>query len=215
MTNGYLSKDRAHLASLQRKRRARIRRVDYMPGAEASSIIEARRAIERPGSVAATNSAILDAIVCDWARLTGLNNREIEPPMTSSARAGIIRRKRAGAYEFGEGAEPCDSAPTRADAQSSASDMPSWAERWLAENRAKQALRRVPCGAKRHRDGQPCKALSEPGKKRCRFHGGCSTGPRTPEGRARALANLRRGRGRKKVRGCEGQPVALSCPAKP
>lgn len=47
------------------------------------------------------------------------------------------------------------------------------------------------CGAKRHRDGQPCKAMSEPGKRRCRFHGGRSTGPRTSEGKARALANLR------------------------
>lgn len=50
---------------------------------------------------------------------------------------------------------------------------------------------RVQCGAKRHRDGQPCQAKSEPGKRRCRFHGGRSTGPKTPEGKARALANLR------------------------
>lgn len=197
MTNGYLSKDRAYLASLQRKRRASIRRLDYMPGAAALAIIEARRAMERSGSVAATNSAVLDAIVCDWARLTGLNNQKIERSMTSSARAGIIRRKRAGAYEFGEGLEPRDTALTCAGAQTSALDMPSWADRWLAENREKQAQRRVLCGAKRHRDGLQCKALSEPGKKRCRFHGGRSTGPRTEEGRARALANLRRGRGRK------------------
>lgn len=51
--------------------------------------------------------------------------------------------------------------------------------------------KRVRCGAKRHRDGLPCQALSVPGKKRCRFHGGMSTGPKTPEGRAKALANLR------------------------
>ncbi|WP_374607268.1 HGGxSTG domain-containing protein [Thermomonas sp.] len=50
---------------------------------------------------------------------------------------------------------------------------------------------RVQCGATRHRDGQPCQAKSEPGKRRCRFHGGRSTGPRTPEGKARSLANLR------------------------
>ena len=50
---------------------------------------------------------------------------------------------------------------------------------------------RAQCGAKRHRDGMPCQALSEPGKRRCRFHGGRSTGPRTSEGKARALANLR------------------------
>ncbi|WP_425489301.1 HGGxSTG domain-containing protein [Noviluteimonas gilva] len=203
MTNGYLSKDRAYLASLQRKRRASIRRLDYMPGAAALAIIEARRAMERSGSVAATNSAILDAIVCDWGRLTGLNNQKIEPSMTSSAGAGINRRKRAGAYEFGEGLGPRDTALTCARAQKNALDMPTWADRWLAESREKQARRRVLCGAKRHRDGQPCKALSEPGKKRCRFHGGRSTGPRTPEGKARARANLRRGRGDQKVRGCD------------
>lgn len=56
---------------------------------------------------------------------------------------------------------------------------------------SQQARERVTCGARRHRDGQPCQALSEPGKRRCRFHGGRSTGPRTPEGKARALANLR------------------------
>lgn len=54
--------------------------------------------------------------------------------------------------------------------------------------------KRVTCGAKRHRDGQPCQAKSEPGKRRCRFHGGRSTGPKTPEGKARALANLRQNR---------------------
>lgn len=43
---------------------------------------------------------------------------------------------------------------------------------------------RVVCGAKT-RNGTPCKCKSEPGKKRCRFHGGKSTGPRTPEGKAR------------------------------
>lgn len=52
---------------------------------------------------------------------------------------------------------------------------------------------RTPCGAKRRRDGQPCQALSVPGKHRCKWHGGCSTGPKTADGKARALANLRRG----------------------
>ena len=44
--------------------------------------------------------------------------------------------------------------------------------------------RRVICGAKT-RKGTPCKAKSEPGKKRCRLHGGLSTGPKTEEGRRR------------------------------
>lgn len=43
---------------------------------------------------------------------------------------------------------------------------------------------RVLCGAMT-RKGQPCRLLSEPGHKRCKFHGGRSTGPRTPAGRAK------------------------------
>ncbi|HAB36963.1 MAG TPA: hypothetical protein DCE52_02985 [Rhodobacteraceae bacterium] len=45
-------------------------------------------------------------------------------------------------------------------------------------------LAQIPrCGAKT-RDGHPCRS---PAMKngRCRLHGGCSTGPKTPEGRAR------------------------------
>lgn len=46
------------------------------------------------------------------------------------------------------------------------------------------------CGA-RTRTGAPCKRKPIPGKKRCRNHGGLSTGPRTVEGKAKALACLR------------------------
>jgi hypothetical protein len=51
-------------------------------------------------------------------------------------------------------------------------------------------LLRIPCGARRRRDGQPCEALSVPGKRRCKWHGGASTGPRTAEGKAKVAANL-------------------------
>ncbi|WP_369333833.1 HGGxSTG domain-containing protein [Puniceibacterium confluentis] len=47
-----------------------------------------------------------------------------------------------------------------------------------------KASRRVRCRAKTLK-GTPCRALSEPGRRRCRFHGGRSTGPLTPEGKAR------------------------------
>jgi hypothetical protein len=46
------------------------------------------------------------------------------------------------------------------------------------------------CGA-RTRTGRPCKRLPVPGGKRCPNHGGRSTGPRTPEGRARIAAAQR------------------------
>jgi hypothetical protein len=57
------------------------------------------------------------------------------------------------------------------------------------------------CGAKT-RAGGCCQARAEPGKARCRFHGGKSTGPKTQAGRARiAEAQRLRWRGyREKVR---------------
>ena len=50
------------------------------------------------------------------------------------------------------------------------------------------------CGA-RCRDGHPCVApvvwnAGEAPRRRCRMHGGLSTGPRTPEGRARSLVAI-------------------------
>lgn len=47
------------------------------------------------------------------------------------------------------------------------------------------------CGA-RTRKGTPCRAKPMPGKTRCRFHGGASTGPRTEEGKARIAEAQRR-----------------------
>jgi hypothetical protein len=47
------------------------------------------------------------------------------------------------------------------------------------------------CGAKNRR-GEPCRGTIVPGKRRCRFHGGLSTGPRTVEGKARIAAAQRR-----------------------
>ena len=55
---------------------------------------------------------------------------------------------------------------------------------WHDRKRAHEAKRRVVCGAKT-RKGNPCRNKSESGKRRCKFHGGMSTGPKTEEGRAR------------------------------
>ncbi len=46
------------------------------------------------------------------------------------------------------------------------------------------------CGAKT-RKGQPCRCKALPGKRRCKFHGGMSTGPRTPEGKAKVAEATR------------------------
>ncbi|WP_426034037.1 HGGxSTG domain-containing protein [Cypionkella sp. TWP1-2-1b2] len=53
------------------------------------------------------------------------------------------------------------------------------------------ATRRVICGAKTRKGGQ-CRNKSEPGKRRCKFHGGKSTGAKTPEGLARIAEAQRR-----------------------
>lgn len=56
----------------------------------------------------------------------------------------------------------------------------------MQEREAQRLARlRVVCGAKTTRKGTPCRNKSEPGRKRCKFHGGKSTGPKTAEGRER------------------------------
>ena len=179
MTSGDLTRDRKDAALLQRQRRTRMVRIDYMPGDTALAIIEAKRGKEYPLN---TNSGIIDAILTEWADPTGIDKQQLETTRSPGSAARNASEQefgglsetihpascaRAGAYEFGR--KP----------------------RHEPEQEPRQATRRVVCGARRHRDGQPCQAKSEPGKLRCRFHGGSSTGPRTPEGKALALANLR------------------------
>ena len=48
----------------------------------------------------------------------------------------------------------------------------------------------VTCGAKT-RKGTPCRSLQTFKGGKCKFHGGLSTGPTTPEGRERSLGALR------------------------
>lgn len=195
MTDGYLSKDREHLAKLQRERRARMVRIDYMPSKAARCAIEAMRARSRPGSVSATNSAVINAIVAEWARLNGIEQTEMEQPMTPTKRPDL-RHQNARARMSPGNLAKC--ASVHVGITSAAPEyLPAPRERAGANDfgrcstgtGARQA--RVICGAKRRRDGQPCQALSVPGKRRCKWHGGCSTGPRTNRGRARALANLK------------------------
>ena len=48
------------------------------------------------------------------------------------------------------------------------------------------------CGAFARSTGKPCQAPRVPGKRRCRLHGGLSTGPKTEEGRQRIADAQRR-----------------------
>lgn len=187
--DGYLSRNRPYLDAMQRQRRARMVRVDYMPSKAARDAIEAMRARSRPGSVSATNSAVIDAIVGEWARLTGINYSDLSKPKTSAgqpvlsdqyARARMTSDGLAKGHTHG-GPSPMEPKLFTTSARTNKSgSLPAGAD---------QA--RVICGANRRRDGQPCQGLSVPGKRRCKWHGGCSTGPRTEVGRGRALANLK------------------------
>jgi len=57
-----------------------------------------------------------------------------------------------------------------------------------------EALTNPHCGAKT-RSGKPCEKFPLASKRRCRLHGGLSTGPKTVEGRGRiAAANTKHGR---------------------
>jgi len=71
-------------------------------------------------------------------------------------------------------------------------DHESWQQR-IRRKRASAKRKRnkkARCGAYARSTGQPCKALALING-RCRNHGGMSTGPKTPKGKARSLANLK------------------------
>jgi hypothetical protein len=54
-------------------------------------------------------------------------------------------------------------------------------------------LRGLTCCAIK-KNGKPCRMTTLGANGRCKFHGGASTGPRSAEGRAKALENLKLGR---------------------
>lgn len=252
--DGYLSKNRPYLAAMQRQRRARMVRVDYMPSKAARDAIEAMRARSRPGTPSATNSAVIDAIVAEWAKLTGINYSQLDKAKTpaitpavaehyarmrvtsdsgTSTPARVTSDKLAECAGGRAGASPAaPELPDASQARAGANDFdPRQAEHGHPRERATAAPEfltafaranesglchatragahanksgglpimanqaRVICGAKRRRDGEPCQGLSIPGKRRCKWHGGASTGPRTDEGRARSMANLQQFRG--------------------
>lgn len=163
MNDGYLSKDRDYINKGQRERRAKLKRIDYMPSKQAAAIIDGKRGRYYPMNIV---SGVIDAIVIEWANDRNL----IEPnrkPHESGKRPELSYPLRAHANDFGD-----------------------WLMKPLARPKANQ---RVICGAKTQ-SGKPCRAKSLPSMNRCKWHGGCSTGPKTAEGKAKALANLRQNR---------------------
>lgn len=91
-----------------------------------------------------------------------------------------------------------DAIVARQQARKAASDL---AQRLMAlgvepekARHAAEKAQRNGCGLcmAKNRRGLPCIALGDGAGGRCRFHGGLSTGPKTPEGRQRALDALAR-----------------------
>jgi len=80
---------------------------------------------------------------------------------------------------------------------------------WIGEvPKAKRPL----CGAKT-RKGTPCQARAVDGKERCRLHGGCSTGAKTAEGRARiSESNRRRAQAKRAAKAGASERVATITP---
>ncbi len=71
---------------------------------------------------------------------------------------------------------------------------------------------KITCGAKT-RKGTPCQAKAL-ANGRCRNQGGLSTGPRTPEGRARSLAALRDGNKAWRIRVVKSEAQTMLVPPK-
>ncbi len=73
----------------------------------------------------------------------------------------------------------------------------------LQRQQAAKRKRAAKCGAFARSTGKPCqrKPLANG---RCRNHGGLSTGPKTQDGKARAMANLKQFQ-KVAFRSCEGQ----------
>ena len=66
-----------------------------------------------------------------------------------------------------------------------------WAARFLPEENGGAEHEVKLCGAKTRKGGS-CKQKALPGRTRCKFHGGMSTGPRTAKGRQRIAEGQRR-----------------------
>ena len=179
---------RAHSAKLQRQRRARKIRIDYTPSPRALAYVEAKRASCRKGSAAATNSGVIDAIVIEWAALSQIHKAQgAQSIFTGSA-----------PQSSNQGAPATVPSGVELTTSDKASDVISGSchVEPLAPARANDfgkahetRCQKPKCGA-RTSTGSACAAKVCSGRKRCKWHGGLSTGPRTVEGRKRSAANL-------------------------
>lgn len=164
MNDVYLSKNRDYINQCQRQRRAKLKRIDYMPNKEAAAIIDGKRGRYYPMNIV---SRVIDAILIEWADQSGIKYQELEKPKSSVITPELCHPIRARANDFGD--------------------------LMMKRFEKLKADQCVVCGAKTQ-SGKPCRAKVLPFKKRCKWHGGCSTGPKTSDGKIKALRNLKQNR---------------------
>ena len=185
---------KARALALQRERRHGVKRIDYRPSAKVFAIIKASL---KP-YVGGDSSSVIDRLILKAAgvapELVTTTRRcahaiDLATPSDVSDSGRPVRTR---ARKFGESTKkPGIVAAIHAGA-SDFDGLPTWAPAYLSRCAAREVTKRVVCGGRRRSDGRPCEALSVPGKRRCKWHGGCSTGPRTSEGKAKVTANLRK-----------------------
>lgn len=153
-----------------------------MTGAELRSH---RRAAGLSQQALAERAGVSRDAVQYWERKAQLDLRGYAPRRFFEV-LGLRVFSTPNARAGGWGLTPSDPMQERLDAGARAERA-----RLQGREAERTARARVVCGA-RTRKGTTCRNKSEPGRKRCRFHGGKSTGPRTPEGRARIAEAQRR-----------------------
>lgn len=117
-----------------------------------------------------------------WERKAVVPLREVAPRRFAEA-LGMLDNWTPNARAQSWGVMP-DAMQDRLDARA---DL----DRIRVKEAERQANARVICRAKT-RAGHPCGQKSEAGKRRCKWHGGRSTGPKTTEGKARIAEAQRR-----------------------
>jgi hypothetical protein len=157
----------------QRQRRQGVKRIDYQPSEQVLALIT----VELRPYVGGDFSSVIDRLI--------LKAAGVAPVIVECS------RERARASELGGSKEGAGIwRPVRAHANDFAR-LPAGMTESLPHCKVQYDAMRVVCGGRRRSDGKPCEALSVPGKRRCKWHGGCSTGPRTAEGKVKVSRNLR------------------------
>ena len=136
-----------------------------------------------------------EAVVARRLR-TAIRNGGFHPGDWEFADQVIARGLAAGIARpvevYVDSAKPAGRRPAQAKGSPRSPRQPS-PDKAAAPSEPLTGRQRKRCGARaRSRGGAPCQCKVVPGRTRCKLHGGMSTGPKTPEGRARSSEGARR-----------------------